>query len=69
MRPDEKIPAELVQKLIDAENFQAGYASERQLGFGMNDMAWHSITEPMTGDIVEFEQKAIAPTDYLTGRR
>ena len=61
----EKIPAELVQKLINAENFQAGYASERQLSFGMNDMAWHSITEPMTGDIVEFEQKAIAPTELF----
>ena len=58
----EKIPGELVQKLIDADNFQAGYASERQLSFGMNDMAWHSITEPMTGDVVEFEQKAIAST-------
>jgi peptidyl-dipeptidase Dcp len=61
----EKIPAELVQKLINAENFQAGYASERQLSFGMNDMAWHSITEPMTRDIVEFEQKAIAPTELF----
>jgi len=61
----EKIPAGLVQKLIDAENFQAGYASERQLSFGMNDMAWHSITEPMTGDIVAFEQKAITPTELF----
>jgi len=61
----DKIPADLVQKLINAENFQAGYASERQLGFGMNDMAWHSIMEPMTGDIVEFEQKAIAPTELF----
>jgi peptidyl-dipeptidase Dcp len=61
----EKIPAELVKKLIDAENFQAGYASERQLSFGMNDMAWHSITTPMTGDIVEFEQKAIASTELF----
>jgi len=61
----EKIPAELVKKLIDAENFQAGYASERQLSFGMNDMAWHSITEPMNGDIVEFEQKAIAATELF----
>ena len=61
----EKIPAGLVQKLIDAENFQAGYASERQLSFGMNDMAWHSITEPMNGDIVEFEQKAIASTELF----
>ena len=61
----EKIPAELVQKLIAAENFQAGYGSERQLSFGMNDMAWHSITEPMIGDIVEFEQKAIASTEFF----
>jgi peptidyl-dipeptidase Dcp len=61
----EKIPAELVKKLIDADNFQAGYANERQLSFGMNDMAWHSITEPMTGDVVEFEQKAIAPTELF----
>jgi peptidyl-dipeptidase Dcp len=61
----EKIPEELVKKLIDAENFQAGYASERQLSFGMNDMAWHSITTPMTGDIVEFEQKAIASTELF----
>ena len=61
----EKIPAELVQKLIDAENFQAGYTSERQLSFGMDDMAWHSITEPMNGDIVEFEQNAITPTELF----
>lgn len=62
----EQIPAELVQKLIDAENFQSGYACERQLSFGLNDMAWHSITEPMNGDIVEFEQAAIAPTELFT---
>jgi len=61
----EKIPEELIKKLIDAENFQAGYLSERQLSFGMNDMAWHSITEPMSGDIVEFEKKAIAPTELF----
>ena len=61
----EKIPDELVKKLIDAENFQAGYLNERQLSFGMNDMAWHSITEPMNGNIIEFEQKAIAPTELF----
>ena len=61
----EKIPAELVQKLIDAENFQAGYACERQLSFGLNDMAWHSISGPMNSDIVEFERAAIAPTELF----
>ncbi|HWS01484.1 MAG TPA: M3 family metallopeptidase [Prolixibacteraceae bacterium] len=61
----EKIPAELVQKLIKSKNFQAGNISERQISFGMNDMAWHSITEPMNGSVVEFERKALAPTDIF----
>ena len=61
----EQIPSELVEKLIKAENFQAGYACERQLSFGLNDMAWHSIMEPMSGEIVPFEQAAIAPTELF----
>ena len=61
----EKIPAELVQKLIKSKNFQAGAQSERQLSFGMNDMAWHSVTEPVTGSVVEFEKEALIPTDLF----
>lgn len=61
----DQIPSELVEKLIKAENFQAGYACERQLSFGFNDMAWHSITEPMNGGIVPFEQAAIASTELF----
>ncbi|MCK9411761.1 MAG: M3 family metallopeptidase [Prolixibacteraceae bacterium] len=61
----EKIPSELVQKLIKSKNFLAGAQSERQLSFGMNDMAWHSITEPVTGSVVEFEKIALIPTDLF----
>ena len=61
----EKIPSELVQKLIKSKNFQAATMSERQLSFGMNDMAWHSINEPMTGSVVDFEKKAMAATDLF----
>lgn len=61
----EKMPESLLQKLIDAKNFQAGYMSERQLSFGFNDMAWHSITKPFDGDIITFEKKAIEPTDLF----
>jgi len=61
----EKIPAELVQRLIKSKNFQAATMSERQLSFGMNDMAWHSINEPMTGSVVEFEKRAMAATDLF----
>lgn len=60
-----KMPESLLQKLIDAKNFQAGYMSERQLSFGFNDMAWHSITKPFDGDIISFEKKAIEPTDLF----
>ncbi|HPR31963.1 MAG TPA: M3 family metallopeptidase [Prolixibacteraceae bacterium] len=61
----EKMPAELVQKLIDARNFQAGYQSERQLSFGMADMAWHSLEKPFTGNVVRFEQEANMKTQLF----
>jgi peptidyl-dipeptidase Dcp len=61
----EKIPAELVQKLIKSDNYLAGTLSERQLSLGMTDMAWHTITQPVTGDVVDFERKALAPTDLF----
>ena len=61
----EAMPAELIEKLIAAKNYLAAYFNVRQLSFGMLDMAWHTITEPYTGDILEFENKAIASTQVL----
>lgn len=54
----EKIPRELVEKLVEASRFQVGYQCCRQLSFGLLDMAWHSITEPYEGDVASFEKKA-----------
>lgn len=61
----EKIPAELVQKLIKSKRYLAGTQSERQLSFGMTDMAWHSISEPLEGNVADFEKEALRPTDLL----
>lgn len=61
----ESIPEELVQKIIDSKNFNTGYFSTRQLSFGISDMKWHSITEPFSGDITEFEREAMASTQIL----
>ncbi|WP_027585157.1 M3 family metallopeptidase [Prolixibacter bellariivorans] len=61
----EKIPAELVHKLIEARNFQSGYLSERQLSFGMDDMAWHSITKPVTDDVISFEQRVMSKMELF----
>jgi peptidyl-dipeptidase Dcp len=52
------IPSEMVKSLIDAANFNAGYACCRQLSFGLLDMAWHTIEKPFDGSPEEFEKKA-----------
>lgn len=61
----EKIPGELVQSLIDASNFNAGYACCRQLSFGFLDMAWHTQTTPFEGDVIAFEKEAWKHTVIL----
>ena len=58
----EKIPSELVQKLVDASNFNTGYLCCRQLSFGMLDMAWHTLEKPFDGNVTEFEKQAWAAT-------
>ena len=62
---DEPMPAELIQKIVDAKNYLAAYLNVRQLSFGMTDMAWHSITEPFEGDVVDFEVRSMAPAQIL----
>ncbi len=61
----EKIPADLVERIERAANFNAGYACVRQLQFGILDMAWHSLTEPFEGDVESFEREATAATAIL----
>ncbi|HOI78123.1 MAG TPA: M3 family metallopeptidase, partial [Petrimonas sp.] len=61
----EKMPAQLVQKIIDAANYNTGYLTLRQLSFGYLDMAWHTLQQPFDGDIREFEQKAMRPVQLL----
>ena len=57
----EPIPAELIEKVVAAKNYLAGYGQVRQLHFGYLDMAWHSLTEVPAESAVEFEQKVLAP--------
>jgi peptidyl-dipeptidase Dcp len=61
----EPIPAELVKKLTDAANYNAGYLCYRQLSFGYLDMAWHTLIQPYTGDVIDFERKAMDKTALL----
>ena len=61
----EPIPMELIEKIVAAKNFQAGYAQVRQLHFGYLDMAWHTVTQVPSEGAVEFEQKTLAPYAVL----
>jgi len=54
----EKIPGELVQKLLNASNFNTGYQCCRQISFGLVDMAWHTLDTPYEDEVAPFEKKA-----------
>ncbi|MBN2636958.1 MAG: M3 family metallopeptidase [Prolixibacteraceae bacterium] len=62
----EKIPAELMQKIVDSKNYLAGYLSIRQLSFGYLDMAWHTLQEPFNGKVKDFEEEAWKKTQIFT---
>ncbi len=61
----EKIPPDLIWRIRDASTFNEGYACSRQLGFALLDMAWHTITEPFTGDVKDFEVNAMKKTEIF----
>lgn len=61
----EKIPAELIQKIDAATNFQAAYRCIRQLSFGYLDMAWHTLETPFSGDPIDFEKVAMQKTQLF----
>ncbi|HTK83925.1 MAG TPA: M3 family metallopeptidase [Patescibacteria group bacterium] len=49
------IPAEEVQKIVDAKNFNAGYVGLRQTFFGLLDMAYHTVDPKTIPDIEALE--------------
>ena len=58
----EKIPAELIEKIVAAKNYLAAYLNLRQLSFGISDMKWHMLTDKSqieALDIETFEREAV----------
>lgn len=62
---NELIPDELIQRIIDASNFNCAYGCLRQLSFGFLDMAWYTLNKPFEGNVIDFENKAWAPALVL----
>ncbi len=60
----EPIPAQLVDRLVAAQQYGAAYACMRQLMFGYLDMAWHTAKEPVS-DASAFEAAAVEPVQIF----
>ena len=54
----EPLPDELIERIRQSRNFHCGYGCIRQLSFCMLDMAYYTLTKPLTDDIMDFERKA-----------
>lgn len=61
----EALPDELIQRMVDASNFNVAYACLRQVSFGLLDMAWYTRTTPFEGDVKAYEQEAWARAQIL----
>ena len=59
------IPTELIEKIVNSENYLSAYYHIRQLQFGILDMAWHSLTNIFEEDSLVFEKKTLASTNVL----
>ncbi|GAA0881190.1 M3 family metallopeptidase [Algoriphagus jejuensis] len=61
----ETIPAELIEKIKNAANFQQGYMTLRQISFGLLDMAYHSANPEAIVHVEAFEEEVMKKTDLL----
>lgn len=61
----EAIPAELVKRLKLSANFQAGYGTTRQVGFGNLDMGYHGADPSGIDDVGEFEKSMLQSLEVL----
>ncbi len=61
------MPPALIQKIVDTKRFLSAYTNVRQVQFGVGDMAWHTIREPLSeaADVADFERAATARTQLL----
>ena len=61
----EPLPERLIQRIIEARNFNEAYACIRQLSFGLLDMAWYSRDKDFEGDVKDYEKKSWERTQLL----
>ena len=61
----EPMPEELLQRVLEAQTFNQGFATVEFLNSGFVDMAYHLNTNPGEIEIAEFEDEVLASRDNL----
>ncbi len=52
------LPDELIERIQKSRNFNVAYGCIRQVSFGLLDMGYYTLREPLATDIPSFEQQA-----------
>mgnify|MGYP001027920554 CR=1 FL=1 len=55
----EVIPDELIEKLLNASQFNQGFATVEYLAASYLDLKWHTLEEKFEGDVLDFENSAL----------
>ena len=61
----ETIPDEIFDKIVAARNFLAPYQCVRQVSLGLIDQAWHNISAPFEGEVLEYEHSVKASLQLM----
>lgn len=61
----EKMPTELIDKLVSSKNHNAAFMNVTQVRYGINDMAWHSVSSAIEVSAEEFEMEATKSCQIL----
>ncbi|XBQ16475.1 MAG: M3 family metallopeptidase [Oceanicaulis sp.] len=61
----EPMPRELLERVLEAQTFNQGFATVEFLNSGFVDMAYHLSTEPETLDIAAFEREVLDSRDNV----
>lgn len=64
-KTNEVIPDSKVQKLVDSDNFHAGYMMVRQIRFALLDLGWYGSDPSGVNDVLAYESELVRKTDLL----
>lgn len=62
----EPIPDELIEKIRKSSTFNQGFEVTEFVAAAALDMYWHSIKEPFTGDVNQFENKVLSEAGLIS---